>query len=46
MSISIEDKDKGFSIMNDACDIIGRKIKQYGGNMSIMIPPYCLNKDE
>lgn len=45
MSISVEDKDKGFSIMNDACDIIGRKIKQYGGNMSIMIPPYCLNKD-
>lgn len=42
LSINSEDKEKGLVILNNACDIIGNRIRELGGYMSVVVPPYIV----
>ena len=42
LSISDEDKDRGLVFLNNACDIVSKRIKEYGGDMSVKVPPYIV----
>lgn len=42
LSINDSDKENGIVILNNACEIIGNRIRELGGYMCVIVPPYII----
>ncbi len=42
ISITVSDKEQGITILNEACDVICKKIRELGGSMTVKVQPYLV----